>query len=567
MYNAETMDAVRTSAQILTESSRVLTVGNPESPLARYLDSYNIDTESTRTPVSDEMLAATEEYFEEINQEPTPLRAEENESLLDQAAKGLSVFQFNARNVIVPAIDDMARNFAERYRVITQPDLDITTYNYDAIHSAPELTNHLTRYDAVSPRAEYRTFLLAKRSAAEIIQLVAENNAHLSTEEVTSWALKIPAATIEQVWADLFSGSRALAPGQLRYVRGMDTAGSIDPLTLAYFIAGAFLDNPQEVLAEDVGLPEWEVAIQMLHEMFGFYLARAHQRRADDKQDGVVVLGSEATNAIEERRVRIVLNGDVAGPWLDAGNDVQAIIGAVLESPSNVTLATVEGKGEYFVNRWQSVYPLIKQAAQDYADRSARTEVVKAFLEVAATNEALQAVGVVDLGNLVQDAVRSLRQDDIRNPFKSFGYLICRTFYTDNVYWEFLCNMDDYSKQHPGATGRELATQALFTLIAVWLADQTVIVPYQADIAVGAVVPSAHHDDEGEPTGPEVADAVQQAVVGEVPGSEEPHEMEMTPEGAAAFHDDLQSKLDTDRATQFAEGAQAADTDPAAFGA
>ncbi|MFO5736498.1 hypothetical protein, partial [Klebsiella pneumoniae] len=42
--------------------------------------------------------------------------------------------------------------------------------------------------------------------------------------------------------------------------------------------------------------------------------------------------------------------------------------------------------------------------------------------------------------------------------------LICKTFFTENVYWQYLLAVDEFSQMYPEATLRELNTQTLNSL-------------------------------------------------------------------------------------------------------
>ncbi|MFO5615234.1 hypothetical protein ACLBQC_32280, partial [Klebsiella pneumoniae] len=72
-------------------------------------------------------------------------------------------------------------------------------------------------------------------------------------------------------------------------------------------------DDTFDVIGEsDVDLETWSLTIRKLHEMFGFYLKRAYERRQADRDAGLLILASEANNVVANSRCKVIINGDVA---------------------------------------------------------------------------------------------------------------------------------------------------------------------------------------------------------------------------------------------------------------
>lgn len=554
MYNAETMQAVRTTAQLLTEENRVLVVNNPASPLGMFVDSYNVDAVGQRSPLTDELMASVEEHFAEINPEPTELRAQDNDLTVRSTAYGIGVIQYNAKNVIVPAIAEMAQNFADRQKQSSAVDLKVDSFNYASVHSAEGLTSHLERYDGITPNHAYRTFLLIQPELPEMIRMVSENNPHLDPEEAQKWALTLSPDEMSSTWRTLFGSSRTLNGQGLDFVNPMDPASTVDRLLFAYCLAGHLIENPMVVQGESVDGEEWEKTVQMLHEFLGSALLATYRQRAEFRQQRLIVLNCDMESPIETRRVRVLLNGDVSEDWLNAGGDVQAILGALSESANNGDLNIIEGNAEFYVNKWRELYPQIQQAALDYADRVTRQHLREAFVEVAIATDTLDKTGITDLSGQVFDMVRSLYPADLRSPYKSFGLMICRMFYPDDIYWDYLTQMEEDQKNFPEATARELSTQALITIVAIWLAKQVSVQTYQPDIST--VVHSAVEPDDEivEPTGAEIAAQVEDAIIDGAANPAEVGDVPMTPEAAAAFHANLQAQMDEAAAADAAAG-------------
>jgi hypothetical protein len=511
---ATTVQSVKLIAQQLTESSQVLVVTNPEFPIAQFASGYAVDEAPSAAPVTEELTASVEEHFEEMNEEQLPTVEEDNTSMVDLVAAALGKIQFNVANVVVPGIDSMVRDFNERQKVSTSADVRADFFRYDPVHSEPRLTSHLQNYVNVSPQPQYRTFILPAVSVEQIIEMVSINNPHAEREQVTEWLLKVEPEVIARTFSDLFNRNKALTVGELSFVVGTNAPFNVDALLLAYFLCGHLGENPVDVIGESVGLEEWVHVMRMLHEMLGAYLLRAYQRRAEDQRNGVFILRSEAANAVENRRLVVWLNGDVEAQWKAAKGDLAAVMGSALETEGTQTLARLEERKAYFIQKFQNVYPLIQQAAADNAERSRRKDMIEAFYEQAQTGT-LAEMQVDGLREKIVDAIRKVRPEQLENEFLSFGSLICQIYFPESTYWEYMCLMDQFGQKDPNVSRRELSTQALLSLYAVWAGSQIMVDRFKPDAMEAPAQPLE------EPTGGEAEEAIADASTGEGPLVEE----------------------------------------------
>lgn len=495
MSIAETLNVVRDAAQMLTRDGKVLTFASTEFPLAQFADSYNVEEDPKPVELTEEAIVAVEDHFEEVNEDSIPLEEDTREALVENTHLGLSRTLFTTNNVIIPAIKEMHSYFAGLQARTSQPEYRVEPFVYSAIHNSPTLVNHVnTRYIRVRPQPSYRTFRLNPISADAIIENIAVNNPHLEQEEVTEWALTLGAERIEKVWFSLFGESGNVNINDLPYMTLQAAPFSVDDIALAYFICGHYMDNPERVPGADVDIDEWQVTMLLLHECFGFYLAGAYLNRMDMRERGELILRNEATNPVETRRAVVIVNNDVSAPWLIAGGDIQAVLGAAIDNPGITLLEQIEKGSEHYIKRWCAVYPLIKQAAIDYADRQTRNDVIKTFLEMARTGP-LAELPINEIDGRMQQAMRELSRDDLRNPYKTFASLIVDVYFPNTNYKLFLEAIDEYGQDFPAATIRELNTQAIITLTAIFLAKQISVARYVPDIDPNAVVTEEDETD------------------------------------------------------------------------
>jgi hypothetical protein len=484
------MDAVRDAAQTLTREGKVLTVGNPEFPLAVFADTYKVDDEPTNTALPDEEMVAVEDHFDAINQDTTPAEDDSRESIVANLGQAVAKVQFNTTNVIIPAIKAMHQTYAGMQSASCQPEYSVKAWRYLAPHNSATLVNHInTRYTTVRPKDSYKSFQLEGQTAESIIEMMSVNNPHLEQEEITEWALQVGSARLELVWNSLFTTGHVM-PAGLPYLSAQAAPFNVDDLLVAYFICGHYIDNPVVVPNFSVDLEEWEHTMKLLHEMFGFYLMRAYVRRADMREQGVMILKNEATNPIATRRAIVTVNGDVFDPWVVGGGDIQAILGAAVENTGVTDVKYLNAAAHKFIERWHEIYPMIQQAAIDYSDRQRLNNVISAFREIG-RSELLKDRYTPEMEQGLIEALRYVRRDDYDNPYKVFSALVCRVYFPESTYLEYLDAIDQFGQTYTKATVRELATQAMITLVAIFQAKQVKVEMFSAEI-----------DPEGSATGP-----------------------------------------------------------------
>lgn len=495
MSIAETINAVRDAAQMLTRDGKVLTFASNEYPLAQFANSYNVDEAPQDVELTDELAVSVENHLEEVNAETLPIEQDTRAALIENVHLGLSKTLFTTNNVIIPAIKDMHSFFANLQARTSQPEYRVEPFIYAAIHDSPVLVNHVnTSYSSVRPLQAYTTYRLPPVSADQIIEDISVNNPHLEQEEVTEWALQLGAERLERVWESLFGSDGEVNINALPYMSLQAQPFNVDDIALAYFLCGNYMHNPVNVPGVDVGT--WTTKMELMHECFGFYLGRAYMLRADQRERGELILRNEATNPIDTRRAVVIVNNDVSGPWLIAGGDIQAVLGAAVDNPGITMLEQIERGREQYIKRWLTIYPLIKQAAIDYADRQTRNDVITTFLAMA-RDGALKDYPIDQIDLRMQAALRKLGRDDLKNAYKTFATLIVDVYFPDSNYKLFLEAIDEYGQDFPGATLRELSTQAIITLTAIFLAKQITVGSYTAIIDPNAVPDTGVLDETG----------------------------------------------------------------------
>ena len=131
--------------------------------------------------------------------------------------------------------------------------------------------------------------------------------------------------------------------------------------------------------------------------------------------------------------------------------------------------------------------------------RKLRNDIHESFMD-GVINTELKDRHVNELEYRIKEAMSTMTTEDLKNPYITFGKLICKTFFTENVYWQYLLAVDEFSQMYPEATLRELNTQSLISLMAAWLSQQIkverftgVVDPY-AKLPVKEVIETVEDD-------------------------------------------------------------------------
>ena len=494
MFSTSSPRIVAPLAQALTESNRAVALRSSDLPLAAACESYTNHAEANKVAYSHRLATVSQEDFIADNAVPTMTQEAGFERQVELMAAGLKGITYTARNVIIPAVDQLTEAYLNRQSVHQAPEIKLVVWKYAAVHNEPGLVNHIqTRYARVAVQREYKTFMLGQKSAEAIIEMAATNNPHLDQESVTQWLLGMGAERITAVWQALFNTMRVFSPNMLEFTQVHRLPQTSDELLLAYCLCGHLMENPVDDAGESAGIEEWTNALQVLHEYFGTLLLRAYERRVDDARRGILVYRNQAVEPIKTLTVRVEVNGDIYAGFAERGLTAEAILGAaVYESHMRSGEDLLQIK-DTLTQRWNRLYPLMRQAAADRAQAQRRQDIVKTVRsEFGALPEQLTGEAAWEeevLMAKLTDAVRSLNAEDLENPFALFAKVVCQLFYTNPIYHEFLLAFRTYSVKHPEASARELALYSLIEVSAIWLASQGQVIPFTPQVDPNAVLP------------------------------------------------------------------------------
>lgn len=506
MSIAASVKHVNTVARALTEGNRLVTLKSEYAPVTEMTRSLQAPITPNGVGFCSRVALESEETLVKANEIIVGADQESIEDQVETLTRQVNAMVFTARNVIVPTVDNLVNDYTNRISTIAQPAVSVNVFKYHAVHSSAALVNHLmSKYAHIQAFAEYRTFMLNPRSAEDIITLVSENNPHLDQQTVVEWLLEVGAERISAVFKAMFTNSRSFEANRVSFMLPNNLPQQVDELLLAYCLAGALIDKPEDVIGESVTLQEWEKHLGILHELIGHRLLKAYERRSTDVKNGRLVIQSDAADAMQTGVVSVLVNEDVYTNWLHDMGDVQALLGAARFEPHLTTVAAIQEASESLVARWERYYPVLRQAINDNAKRSRRNIAAAVITDV--RSQAVEGFPSLDphvLKTNLDNELRALKDEDLENPFRLFTILVCRIYYRDQpLYVEFFESMERYAKIHPEATGRELAIESVIEMVASWLASQITTVNYKPLVIPGATLGTEEanvvvHDDNQE---------------------------------------------------------------------
>lgn len=490
MSIAASVKSVSPTARALTEGGRLVAFKSLNAPATQVANAYQSAALPNYLAFSERVSQESEDQFAQANEVMVGADAQAVEDQVTQLTRAVQAMTFTARNVIVPTVDALVNQFASKQSTATQPNVTVDRFKYHDVHSATALINHVsTKYANVQGQEEYRTFILNPMSAEAIVSLVSEGNPHLDSTQVVEWLLEVGAERINAVWTKLYGTSRIFDYASAPWMQQRNWPVMIDELLLAYCLTGALREHPQDPTGESVDLNAWELALGNLHELIGSKLLQAYTARAQDAKAQRLVLATDAKEPMRTGQVSVLVNGDIYNGWLSAGGDVQALLGVAVFNPALRTVPQINAEAGDLVARWTQYYPLLRQSCLDNAVRRRRNDVVDVFLSNAVP--AVEGLPMMDAGIVRErlDAeLRSIDDDEYDKPCQLFAGLVCRVYYPNQpLYHGFMRSMDRYARVHPGATGRELAIEAVIELVATWLASQVTTVQYTPDVDPNAV--------------------------------------------------------------------------------
>jgi hypothetical protein len=490
MSIAASVKSVSPAARTLTEGGRLVAFKSLFAPATQVANAYQSSVKPSRLRFSERVALESEEQFTSANDTVVGADAATIDDQTAQLTRAVQAMVYNSRNVIVPTIDSLVNQFVSKQSSSVQPNVSVNVFKYHDVHSAPALVNHVaSKYADVQAQAEYRTFILNALSPEAIVSLVAENNPHLDQTQVVEWLLEMGADRIAAVWAKLYGTSRIFDFTTASWMQSANWPVQIDELLLAYCLTGALREAPQEVTGESVDLPAWENALGNLHELLGSVLLKAYTFRAQDTRNQRLVLATDAKDAMRTGQVTVLANGDVYSAWLAAGGSIEALLAVAVYEPGLKTVPQVNAQAEDLAARWAKYYPVLRQACADNALRDRRKDVVSVFLNSETPGvEGLPALDAGVAADRLDAELRVIEDEAYEKPYLLFAGLVCRIYYPNQpLYFGFMRSMERYAKVHPGASGRELAIEAIIELVATWLADQITTVKYTPDVDPNAV--------------------------------------------------------------------------------
>lgn len=482
MFRSTTLDVTQPLLETLENKQLLLQPRAPHLPVAVMAGHYSYRPEPTYTPISGVELSRLVEDFRAINKDPDERVADDFDRLVELMAHGLTKMLVTARTVVVPLVKEIHSAHQQLVANLGKPKIEVVPYNYHPIHDEVGLTAHIAdHYQHVRLEDHYRSFIIERPALERLVEIITSNR-HTDPQLAKEWALTVGGDVLSEVWHTLFGDRRELTHDQLTFT----TEGqphrvySLDKLLVAYFFTSHLRDEPQEVVGESVPLEVWEATLERLHRYFGAQLLQFYQKRAKDRQKQRLVFCYAADQAIRKGGFTVYVNGDVYPDWLANGGDVRLLLGAALLAPNRFHAGDFpEADAEALITGWERQHYLIKQTAQDRSLRQQRDMLEHLLLQPSAEVKALLPDDLPYPATQTRVRQELMQLTGERITDQDIARVVCRVFFPDTPYFEFLDTMERMARQFPDLPPREAATMATVELTAQWLVSQLQAVTYQ----------------------------------------------------------------------------------------
>jgi len=493
MLKRPTIPVVSSVAAALTDNRLVLTPKSDHYPVGVMASQIRTAVDADYCPFTRERGQKINTLIEKANQTTSEGNEEEFDQLTDLMAQGLKRMLTQVRGVVVPVCKRMKEDYdtiGDHQRV---PKLEVKPFVFHEIHNDPTLTTHILEgYCNQRPKESYRSFIIDRPSVETLVEWIADNK-HVDAKTTTEWLLAREDHEFEigAVWDLLFGHRREITLSDISFASRGNLPFCLDQILIAYLLTAYLCKEPQDVAGESVSIDEWHHGMSQLHSLMGALLCQAYEFRAKARERERVVFRYDVERDARygNDMITVHVNGDIYTDWLEQGGDIEVLLGAAVEAPTRMHAKDLEEAREELVRRWKRRHHLIRQTAMDRFLKKRRDNLRMLLVDAPNLNDqndelsgALPSIGYNELVERASKELKALREEHFDDPWRTIVRLVCRVYYPNTPYEEFLTAMDRMAKVHGDIPARELATLATVEMTAQWLAKQIRSEPFTPDI-------------------------------------------------------------------------------------
>lgn len=277
------------------------------------------------------------------------------DSIIGDLKNLVSAHLSHARNVVNPLVTAF-RDAYNAYQEVAKPRLASEDFNIITLR-VPELLQDESflgeiAYGREIAKVRPKTYLkLGMRSQEQIQALMVIGQSRLD-EVVQTWLGAKEEGWLESVWNVFFGDVTALGEAFKISGSGYDSLDRMTPYEAADIALAVYLISRRiyKEVPEDarMSLDQYQETVAMLREYTAWYLVSSVQKIAQNNDAGILVV---ETNAAQKF---IKVNGDLYGPWLDAGGTPETLLGMLVTNQRLTTIATINMEADKLKREWEA---------------------------------------------------------------------------------------------------------------------------------------------------------------------------------------------------------------------
>lgn len=378
-----------------------------------------------------------------------------------------------ARNVVRPHVTGLAeaiQNYLDNNRPKEAgEEFSIETLRVPAVLKDESFLDTLSYYKDKSVLTPDLSFSLGAKTTEELTQMVMIGSDRVD-RLIVEWLSHTPANFLLTIWDSFFTKSSSV--GYLTYpaLQQMN-AYERSSYLLAYLLLARKVTD--DVQTETVPLAAYRRIALQYTDYAGAALVEALRRIE------LSLKGKQLVVSVDQARKIAKVNGELYGPWLDAGGSPEVILGMVVAGNAPTAQDLIDSRAQEYLRSWNSYVTFYRTKEANMALRYKKDFIIRAFGEslksVDPIEQEYMAKNPEHLANVVRRAaecVESLKESELADVYNVALCLVGGVRFHYTSAHQILSDIHEAGKINPNVDVREAALLAVINYVADYLAAQ-----------------------------------------------------------------------------------------------
>lgn len=382
-----------------------------------------------------------------------------------------------AKNVIRPHVTELAEAIVA-YLSDNRPkeaseQFSIQSLRLAAVLKDESFLDSLSYYKDKSVLTPDLSFSLEPKSREELTELVMTGSDRID-QLIVEWLSHLPGDYLVNTWNSFFTKTQT-ANGVLSYgdVTAMNAFERADQCLALYLLARKITDQVQ---SESIPLNAYKNIALQYTDYAGAALVDALKRIAlSIKTKGMVL-------SVDNARKCAKVNGEIYGPWLEAGNSPEVILGLIVSGNQPSSMDLIDQNAEEYKRQWNSYVTFFNTSESNKSFQYTKDFIAAKFAEFFSNRDAVEEEFVVknpahvtSVVKRVQEEVDGLKTSDLKDPYAVALCLVAKHRFHYTSAYQILSDIHEAGHINPNVDVREAALLAVVNYVADYLAAQMTV--------------------------------------------------------------------------------------------